>query len=204
MSGSAVVAAIALALSAIACGPTAPSRPVALTITISRDVLIVAETATLSASVRLSNGRTQIVTPLWTAEDAAIGRLSDAGTVIAVTPRTTTIAATYEGLMAAQRLRVVPDYGGAGRGAPVLRTAVARPRVFRAGVAFRWARFKAIYSFGADRILEIGDWLAPRSSPREDAVFLEKPPLKFWIVAAPIQLGLLPHNEFGIRFWDAL
>ena len=63
---------------------------------------------------------------------------------------------------------------------------------------------EAIYSFAVDRILEIGDWLAPRSSPHEDAVFLEKPPLKFWIVAAPIRLGLLPHNEFGIRFWDAL
>jgi 4-amino-4-deoxy-L-arabinose transferase-like glycosyltransferase len=63
---------------------------------------------------------------------------------------------------------------------------------------------EAIYSFAVDRILEIGDWLAPRSSPHEDAVFLEKPPLKFWIVAAPIRVGLLPHNEFGIRFWDAL
>ncbi|MGE3177751.1 MAG: hypothetical protein AB7O32_09790 [Vicinamibacterales bacterium] len=62
---------------------------------------------------------------------------------------------------------------------------------------------EAIYSFGVDRILEIGDWLAPRSSPHEDAVFLEKPPLKFWIVALPMRLGLLPHDEFGMRFWDA-
>ncbi len=63
---------------------------------------------------------------------------------------------------------------------------------------------EAIYSFGVDRILESGDWLAPKSSPHEDIAFLEKPPLKFWIVAAPIRLGLLPHNEFGLRFWDAL
>src|SRR5258707_11228092 len=63
---------------------------------------------------------------------------------------------------------------------------------------------EAIYSFGVDRILESGDWLAPKSSPHEDAVFLEKPPLKFWIVAGPIKIGLLPHNEFGLRFWDAL
>jgi 4-amino-4-deoxy-L-arabinose transferase-like glycosyltransferase len=62
---------------------------------------------------------------------------------------------------------------------------------------------EAIYSFGVDRILEIGDWLAPRSSPHEDQVFLEKPPLKFWIVAAPMRIGLLPHGEFGMRFWDA-
>ena len=63
---------------------------------------------------------------------------------------------------------------------------------------------EAIYTFGVDRILEIGDWLTPKSSPHEDAEFLEKPPLKFWIVAAPIRFGLLPHTEFGIRFWDAL
>jgi 4-amino-4-deoxy-L-arabinose transferase-like glycosyltransferase len=63
---------------------------------------------------------------------------------------------------------------------------------------------EAIYSFGVDRLLESGDWLAPKSSPHEDAVFLEKPPLKFWIVAAPIRAGFLPHNEFGMRFWDAL
>ena len=62
---------------------------------------------------------------------------------------------------------------------------------------------EAIYSFAVDRILETGDWLVPRSSPAEDAPFLEKPPLKFWIVAAPIRLGLLPHNQFGLRFWDA-
>jgi 4-amino-4-deoxy-L-arabinose transferase-like glycosyltransferase len=63
---------------------------------------------------------------------------------------------------------------------------------------------EAIYSFGVDRMLEIGDWLLPRSSPSETAVFLEKPPLKFWIVAAPIRLGLLPHDDFGLRFWDAV
>ena len=63
---------------------------------------------------------------------------------------------------------------------------------------------EAGHSFSVQRILEIGDWLAPRSSPGEDAVFLEKPPLKFWIVAAPIHFGLLPNDEFGLRFWDAL
>jgi 4-amino-4-deoxy-L-arabinose transferase-like glycosyltransferase len=63
---------------------------------------------------------------------------------------------------------------------------------------------EAIYSFAVDRILETGDWLEPRASPIDSMAFLEKPPLKFWIVAAPIRLGLLPHDEFGLRFWDAL
>ena len=63
---------------------------------------------------------------------------------------------------------------------------------------------EAIYSFAVERILETGDWLEPKSIPNETWAFLEKPPLKFWIVAAPIRFGLLPHDEFGIRFWDAL
>jgi len=63
---------------------------------------------------------------------------------------------------------------------------------------------EAIYSYAVDSILETGDWLNPRSSPNADIVFLEKPPLKFWLVALPMQIGLLPHNEFGFRIWDAL
>lgn len=63
---------------------------------------------------------------------------------------------------------------------------------------------EAIYSFAVDRILETGEWLVPKSSPDENAPFLEKPPLKLWIVAAPIRLHLLPHDEFGLRFWDAV
>ncbi len=63
---------------------------------------------------------------------------------------------------------------------------------------------EAIYSYAAESILETGDWLNPRSSPTPDVTFLEKPPLKFWIVALPIRVGLLPDNDFGLRFWDAL
>ena len=62
---------------------------------------------------------------------------------------------------------------------------------------------EAIYSYATERILETGDWLTPRLTPY-DQPFLEKPPLKFWIVAAAIQAGLLPSNEFGLRFFDAL
>ena len=62
---------------------------------------------------------------------------------------------------------------------------------------------EAIYSFAVDRMLDDGEWLRPKSSPSDDVVFLEKPPLKFWIVAAPIRAGLLPRDELGFRFWDA-
>lgn len=63
---------------------------------------------------------------------------------------------------------------------------------------------EAIYSFAVESILTTGDWLSPRSSPNIEIPFLEKPPLKFWIVAAPIAAGVLPLNEFGLRFWDAV
>ena len=63
---------------------------------------------------------------------------------------------------------------------------------------------EASHAFSVDRILETGEWVIPKASPHDDAPFLEKPPLKFWLVAAPIWLGLLPHDEFGLRFWDAV
>ena len=63
---------------------------------------------------------------------------------------------------------------------------------------------EAIYSFSVDVMLKSGDWLTPKLIPSETFPLLEKPPLKFWIVGLPIKWGLLPANEFGMRFWDAL
>ncbi len=62
---------------------------------------------------------------------------------------------------------------------------------------------EAIYAYAIDRVLETGDWLTPRSIP-DDISFLEKPPLKFWMVAAPMRAGLVPRDEVGFRFVDAL
>ncbi|HVQ41723.1 MAG TPA: glycosyltransferase family 39 protein [Vicinamibacterales bacterium] len=63
---------------------------------------------------------------------------------------------------------------------------------------------EAIYSFAAEVMVKDGDWLTPKSAPSETDAFLEKPPLKIWMVAAPIYFGWLPANEFGERFADAL
>lgn len=62
---------------------------------------------------------------------------------------------------------------------------------------------ESIYSYAVQRILETGDWLLPRTIP-DDFPFLEKPPLKFWIVAAPMAAGVLRPDELGMRAWDAL
>jgi hypothetical protein len=63
---------------------------------------------------------------------------------------------------------------------------------------------EAIYSYAVDSVIESRDWLNPILSPFETTRFLEKPPLKFWIVGVPIAAGLLPHDERGFRFWDAV
>lgn len=61
---------------------------------------------------------------------------------------------------------------------------------------------EAIYSYAVDRMLETGEWLTPRLIPY-DGPFLEKPPLKFWVLAGAMRAGLLPQGEFGLRFLDA-
>jgi 4-amino-4-deoxy-L-arabinose transferase-like glycosyltransferase len=62
---------------------------------------------------------------------------------------------------------------------------------------------EAIYSYSADRILDTGEWLTPRSIPN-DSQFLEKPPLKFWMIAAAMKSGLMPRDDRGMRWLDAL
>ncbi len=62
---------------------------------------------------------------------------------------------------------------------------------------------EAIYFYAVDRIIDTGDWLTPRSIP-DDVAFLEKPPLKFWLVAGGMRTGLLPTDERGQRWFDAL
>ena len=62
---------------------------------------------------------------------------------------------------------------------------------------------EAIYFYAVDRMLDTGDWITPRSIP-DDTAFLEKPPLKFWLVAGGMRLGLLPRDEQGQRRLDAL
>ena len=66
---------------------------------------------------------------------------------------------------------------------------------------------EAIYSYAVDSFLEHGNWLSPYYIPfgnEEPFANTFQPPLKLWTVALGIKSGLLPHNEFGFRFWDAL
>lgn len=62
---------------------------------------------------------------------------------------------------------------------------------------------EAIYSYAVERMADTGDFITPRSIP-SDWPFFEKPPLKFWMVAAGLRSGLLPRNEAGLRFLDGL
>ena len=61
---------------------------------------------------------------------------------------------------------------------------------------------EAIYSYSVERMIVLRDWLTPRGIyDGADNPFLEKPPLKTWIVAAG-QVAGLPADEFGLRFFD--
>ena len=62
---------------------------------------------------------------------------------------------------------------------------------------------EAIYSYAVQRIVTNGNWMTPKAIPG-DGPFFEKPPLKFWIVAAAMKWGGLPRTDFGMRFFDAL
>src|SRR5688572_9425606 len=62
---------------------------------------------------------------------------------------------------------------------------------------------EAIYSYAVERMIDTGDWLTPRSIPT-DWPFLEKPPLKFWMVSAGIVSGLLPRTDGGMRVLDGI
>jgi hypothetical protein len=63
---------------------------------------------------------------------------------------------------------------------------------------------EAIYSYSVERMVALHDWLTPRAIyDGADNPFLEKPPLKTWIVTAG-QLAGLPADEVGLRFFDPL
>lgn len=101
------------------------------------------------------------------------------------------------------RLRLLLDRAGAWSAAALIVVFFGLP-LFRGlnNTEFRWD--EPIYAFAVDRMIANGDWLTPRAIPSDTNPFLEKPPLKFWIVAGSIHAGLLPHTEAGQRFWDAL
>ncbi len=62
---------------------------------------------------------------------------------------------------------------------------------------------EAIYSYAVQRVLETGEWLTPRSIPSDNPL-LEKPPLKIWLVAGAMSLGVLPATDAGMRVLDAI
>ncbi len=62
---------------------------------------------------------------------------------------------------------------------------------------------EAIYSFAAIKMVESGEWLTPIGIYKDNPPFLEKPPLKFWLTALGLEMGL-PQTMWGLRFADAV
>ena len=59
---------------------------------------------------------------------------------------------------------------------------------------------EAIYAEVVERMVAGGSWVTPTD---QFGPFLEKPPLRFWMVAAPMALGVLHPTEAGHRLVDA-
>ena len=59
---------------------------------------------------------------------------------------------------------------------------------------------EAIYAGVVERMVAGGSWLTPTD---ENGPFLEKPPLRMWLVAAAMKAGVLPPSEAGHRALDA-
>ncbi len=77
----------------------------------------------------------------------------------------------------------------------------ARPLFQQLG-SFDLDNDETIYSHGVLSIVQQGAWGSPWSSPGSGP-FLEKPPLKLWLVALGILAGL-PADESGLRFFDPI
>src|SRR5881409_181921 len=58
-----------------------------------------------------------------------------------------------------------------------------------------WERDEGRYADAAREMLDSGDFVTPRIN---GTVFLDKPPLVYWVTAA--SLAALGHNEVGARF----
>jgi 4-amino-4-deoxy-L-arabinose transferase-like glycosyltransferase len=59
---------------------------------------------------------------------------------------------------------------------------------------------EAIYAGVVERMAAGGSWITPTD---ENGPFLEKPPLRFWLVAGAMKVGLLEPTESGHRLLDA-
>ncbi len=58
---------------------------------------------------------------------------------------------------------------------------------------------EALYATISQKVLDTGNWITPRT---ENGLFLEKPPLLFWLNA--ILFHFFGNSEWMIRFWSAL
>lgn len=83
-----------------------------------------------------------------------------------------------------------------------LTLALAIPVLFRGLDRRDLENDEAIHAQVVESILRSGDWFELRNP--YGGPFLEKPPLKFWLVAAAMASGALPDDERGMRTLDAV
>lgn len=104
---------LALALTLVGCSQvssTAPSAPVALSMSPDTDLLTVAGTQQYSLTATDTDGVSRAVRGVWTTH-SSIASVAD-GLVRGVAPGTGAVSAEYGGMRVSRQLRVVPDYSG--------------------------------------------------------------------------------------------
>ena len=129
------IVTLMLAVVAVACGdessssassPTGPSATPAPSVSSLRidgvDAVRTGLSADYTATVTLSNGTTQSVSPTWTSSNASAATVDGNGRVTGQSHGQTTLTATHQGVSATKAVSVVSNFGGQWSGRFVMRT----------------------------------------------------------------------------------
>jgi len=128
-----LVVILAIVLSVGACGGSSPSAPTAVTpappatptVTALRidglDALRTGFFSDYTATVTLSNGTTQTVTPTWTSSNSSLASVDSAGRLSGHNHGGITLTATHQGAAASKNVAIVANFGGQWSGRFVMR-----------------------------------------------------------------------------------
>lgn len=95
-------------------GAPTPPAPAATQIALSgtRDQMFIGQTHVFVATGTFSDGASRVVAGNWSSDAPSVASVSAAGQVQALAAGEATITVTFDGRVATQRVRVLPDYAG--------------------------------------------------------------------------------------------
>ena len=110
-----------MAVLAVACSDGTPASPTApsaanLSVTSPLAELLTSETIQASARATLMNGSQQVVTPIWSIDNATVASVEPNGRVTGLKHGSVLLVATFGGTSASVPLRVIANYRGVWNG----------------------------------------------------------------------------------------